>query len=221
MKIPQRHINRSYNYNTIQSINFNSLSEDKIKISELPTTSQIYDSSLIPIVDNNDITTKKISFDNFKDSTFNTSLSGINNINLNYNSGVLFIQTNPTGIYEAIAFEDNSIQKTSCSQKNIFDLGLVENSLSINYNYDKTIQLLSINTNNIDITKGSGWPTENYSVEALLKIQIATTGTTINWDIIDEWYNEPESTLGSGTYQVLIRAMGSNLIEGHYIGSKS
>jgi len=99
MKTPKRHINRSYNYNKLNDntfvsqshdIIFNPLSDDQIKISELPESSGLDSNDIIPVVEisGTQLITKKISLSNFTNSItgsgnyltrFNSSGSGITN----------------------------------------------------------------------------------------------------------------------------------------------
>lgn len=111
MKTPKRHINRSYNYNeskdqivSAQShdIIFNPLSDDQIKISELPESSGLDGGDLLPIVDISgaSLVTKKITLSNFIDNTFNTTIlpSG-DNIKFSFSNNTLYIYTSPTGSF--------------------------------------------------------------------------------------------------------------------------
>jgi len=120
MKTPKRHINRSYNYNKTDEIIasaqsheiiFNPLSDDQIKISQLPETSGLDGSDLLPVVDISGISlvTKKITLSNFIESTFNTSIlpSG-DNIKFSFNNNVLYIYTSPTGSFSDLVVSNKT-----------------------------------------------------------------------------------------------------------------
>lgn len=110
MKTPQRHIHRSYNYNsgllTQQNVvSANSLLNDAIKISELPQSLHIDGDDIIPFVavSGSDLETKQISILKFMDNVCNVSLlpSG-DNIKFDFNNNTLYISTSPTGSYSSL-----------------------------------------------------------------------------------------------------------------------
>jgi len=120
MKTPKRHINRSYNYNTVSEntasvqsheIIFNPLSDDQIKISQLPEASGLDGSDLLPVVDISGISlvTKKITLSNFIESTFNTSIlpSG-DNIKFTFGNNILYIHTSPTGSFSDLVISNKT-----------------------------------------------------------------------------------------------------------------
>lgn len=153
MKTPKRHKDRSYNYSKLSdenlsiqsdSIIFNSLSNDKIKISELPESTVLDGSDLIPIVDisGTSLATKKITLSSFIDNTFNTEIipSG-ENIKFAFSNNVLSIYTSPTG-----SFSDLLVTNTNIS-------GLLT-ATSGNFT--------SLNINNIPINPGIDSNTNRY-----------------------------------------------------------
>jgi hypothetical protein len=105
----------------------------------------------------------------------------------------------------------------------VFDAGAVSGgTYAVPYASDKQMQLVSCSDQLLTITKGSGWPTTSVSADVILKLTL-TTNTTINWNIVTEWYNQPPSSANglTGTHLILFRSVGPNTIEGHYIGSKA
>lgn len=92
-------------------------------------------------------------------------------------------------------------------------------------NYDATtssIQTLTLSGTAVTFTKGTGWPTSsNVSVDTILRITV-TSATSITWTIVNDWFNQPPAgALSIGTHLFLLRAIGSSIIEGHYIGNKT
>jgi hypothetical protein len=102
---------------------------------------------------------------------------------------------------------------------------LGDRSGSTPINYDATtssIQTLTLSGTAITFTKGTGWPTSsNVSVDTILRITV-TSATSITWTIVNDWFNQPPAgALSIGTHLFLLRAIGSSIIEGHYIGNKT
>jgi len=49
-----------------------------------------------------------------------------------------------------------------------------------------------------------------------------TSATSITWTIVNDWFSQPPAgALSIGTHLFLLRAIGSSIIEGHYIGNKT
>lgn len=105
---------------------------------------------------------------------------------------------------------------------NIADLGTVSGSTSINCGSDRSIQTLTLDGTATTFTKGSGWPTlSTQSADVVLKITVSNP-TTITWNIVTEWYNQPSAgALSVGTHLFLLRSIGTSVMEGHYIGNKT
>lgn len=102
----------------------------------------------------------------------------------------------------------------------VLSLGAVSGSTSINFGSDRLIQTLSLNGTTTTFNKGTGWPVGDTSVDVMLRIT-ATSATTIVWSIVTDWFNQPTGALAVGTHLVLLRSIGSSIIEGHYIGIKT
>lgn len=118
---------------------------------------------------------------------------------------------------------NNALSIFSNNEKYITALGTLTGTNAINYNpSDRSIQTLTLNGTPVTFTKGTGWPTaSNVSVDTILKITV-TVATTITWNIVNDWFAQPPSgALSAGTHLFLLRAVGSSIIEGHYIGNKT
>jgi hypothetical protein len=104
----------------------------------------------------------------------------------------------------------------------ITNLGSVSGSTSINYATNRSIQTITLDGTATTFTKGTGWPTlSNISVDTILRITV-TSATSITWTIVNDWFNQPSpGSLAVGTHLFLLRAIGSSIIEGHYIGNKT
>jgi hypothetical protein len=104
----------------------------------------------------------------------------------------------------------------------ITNLGSVSGSTSINYDTNRSIQTLTLDGPSTTFTKGTGWPTSSsISIDTVLRITV-TSATSITWTIITDWFSQPPAgALSIGTHLVLLRAIGSSIMEGHYIGSKT
>jgi len=166
-------------------------------------------------------------------SNFNSSVSGLlptvsgsgyvtsSLINNSYIVSVTGLQ--PSGNYSTVGHShtlSNITDASSIYDTSIYSLGTISGTISINYGTDRMIQTFNIDTNPLTLNKGSGWPTTNISRDVLL-IMNCINSTSITWNIVgDDWYNQPTTTLPSGEYMILLRAIGSGTIQGHYIGSK-
>lgn len=134
-------------------------------------------------------------------------------------SGLNYMEINASGII----FSDGTTQQTAPNNLvNIFNHGTVSGSNSINYDLDRSIQTLTLNGSAVTFTKGSGWPTSsNISCDIILRITVSSA-TSITWSIVTDWFNQaPAGALSVGTHLFLLRAIGSSIIEGHYISKKS
>jgi hypothetical protein len=104
----------------------------------------------------------------------------------------------------------------------IFSLGVISGSNAINFGTDRFIQTLTLNGSSTTFTKGTGWPiSSTLSADVVLRITV-TNATSITWSIVTDWFNQPVSgALSNGTHLFLLRAIGSSIVEGHYIGNKT
>lgn len=108
-------------------------------------------------------------------------------------------------------------------------IGPVSGTVSLNFAPDRLIQLLSLNGTATTFTKGSGWPTETgiesgaivSTSDIVLRINVSSS-TTITWSIVTDWFNQPPAgALPIGTHLILLRGIGSAIVEGHYINFKT
>jgi hypothetical protein len=111
-----------------------------------------------------------------------------------------------------------SVDNGLSSPTKIHSLGSVSGNVYINYGINYQIQQLTLNGSLTNIMLGSSWPS-GMSVDVVLEMNVNST-TSILWDIVDDWYNQPP-IFASGKYLVLLRSMGSSVIQGHYIGKKT
>jgi hypothetical protein len=103
----------------------------------------------------------------------------------------------------------------------VFNLGTISGTNAINCGQDRQIQTLTLNGVATTFTTGTGWPSSN-SVSRETTLNIFSSGnTSVTWTIVNDWYRQPDSPLPSGRHIVLLRGIGSGIVEGHYIGSKS
>jgi hypothetical protein len=140
------------------------------------------------------------------DTSYNTGT-------INNHYGIYQLSNNPNYFAGSISVDNGLSSPTP-----IFNLGSVSGNISINYDINKQIQTATLNGTSTNFTLGSNWPS-TYSADVILDLTINST-TTILWDIVDDWYN-PVPTFGSGQYLILLRSMGSSLIQGHYISEKT
>jgi hypothetical protein len=144
--------------------------------------------------------------------TLNTSSGGENRIDNNFT-----------------IFSDNRIT-TNCSlavdeglssPTPIYSLGIVSGNTAISYAIDKQIQTLTLNGTSVNFTQGTGWGVTNKSLDVILEITANST-TTVAFDsnFITDVYN-PFPVFIPGKYLVLLRSMGSGVVQGHYIGEKT
>lgn len=103
----------------------------------------------------------------------------------------------------------------------ILSLGTISGTNSINWGSDRTMQSCTFNGTATTLNKGTGWPSTNgVCREATLNIY-ASGNTSVTWNIVNDWYRQPDSPLPSGNHIVLFRAISSGVIQGHYIGNKT
>jgi hypothetical protein len=144
--------------------------------------------------------------------TLNTSSGGENRIDNNFT-----------------IFSDNRIT-TNCSltvdeglssPTPIYSLGIVSGNTAISYAIDKQIQTLTLNGTSVNFTQGTGWGVANKSLDVILEITVNST-TTVAFDsnFITDVYNTFPVFI-PGKYLVLLRSMGSEVVQAHYIGEKT
>jgi hypothetical protein len=144
--------------------------------------------------------------------TLNTSSGGENRIDNNFT-----------------IFSDNRIT-TNCSlavdeglssPTPIYSLGIVSGNTAISYAIDKQVQTLTLNGTSVNFTQGTGWDVPNKSLDVILEITANST-TTVAFDsnFITDVYN-PFPVFIPGKYLVLLRSMGSEVVQAHYIGEKT
>lgn len=111
---------------------------------------------------------------------------------------------------------------TNLYDTDIYDLGNIQGTVSLDWATNKTIQTASLSGLATTFNKGTGWPTTNISRDLLLKLNV-TSGTDITWNIVgSNWYKQPSgTTLSSGEYMFVLRAFGPTIINGFYIGQKT
>lgn len=118
---------------------------------------------------------------------------------------------------------NTKINASEAKTNYITSLGTVSGSRAIDYDpTNRSIQTLILNGTATTLTKGTGWPTlSNSSVDVVLKITVSSA-TSITWSIVNEWYSQPAAgALSVGTHLFLLRAIGSSVVEGHYIGIRT
>jgi hypothetical protein len=103
----------------------------------------------------------------------------------------------------------------------VYSLGTVSGNTAISYDVDRQIQTVTLNGTSVNFTEGTGWTTANRSVDVVLQITVTST-TTVAFDsgFVTDWYNTSLPTFSSGVYLILLRSIGSTIIQGHYIGKK-
>jgi hypothetical protein len=103
----------------------------------------------------------------------------------------------------------------------IYTLGTVSGNTAISFGIDRQIQKLTLNGTSVNFTEGTGWDITNRSVDVLLEITVSST-TTVAFDsnFITDWYGLLP-TFTTGKYLILLRSMGTGVVQGHYIGTKN
>ena len=102
----------------------------------------------------------------------------------------------------------------------VYSLGTVSGNTAINYAIDRQIQTLTLNGTSVNFTEGTGWNLANKSIDVVLQITVTST-TTVAFDsgFVTDWYSSLP-TFSAGTYLILLRSIGSTVVQGHYIGKK-
>lgn len=117
---------------------------------------------------------------------------------------------------------NNGINGPSKTRGNTVDLGKVSGLVVINYTPDSERQTVTLDGTATTFVEGGGWPSSSNTVKDLtLNIVVSNANTSVTWTIVTHWYRQPDSPLPVGTHVVLLRAVGNNVIEGHYIGNKT
>ena len=143
---------------------------------------------------------------------FNTAVSNIVSTDLVAGNGIVLTYDN---------INDNIVVSTT-ENPSILALGSVSGSNAISFGTDRLIQTLTLNGTATTFTKGINWPDiGTLSADVILRITV-TSATSITWTIVNDWFNQPPAgALSVGTHLFLLRAIGSSIIEGHYIGNKT
>jgi hypothetical protein len=156
----------------------------------------------------------KINISDFNSAVLNAMYSGV----VPLNSG-LFVKTRSGGTLQSTTLSSNDI--IDFNDTPIFALGNVSGSNAINFGADRLIQTLTLGGTSTTFTKGTGWPSSSVSRDIVLRITV-TSATSITWTIVNDWFSQPPAgALSIGTHLFLLRAIGSSIIEGHYIGDKT
>lgn len=100
-------------------------------------------------------------------------------------------------------------------------LGSISGSNAIDCYQNKKIQTMTLGGTATTFTKGSGWTTSSSVSQDVTLIITVTTITSVTWTIVTDWYRQPDSPLPVGTHVILLRSIGSSIIQGHYIGNKT
>jgi hypothetical protein len=137
----------------------------------------------------------------------------IGNINNHY--GIYQESNNPNYFAGSISVDNGLSSPTP-----VYSLGTVSGNTAINYAIDRQIQTLTLNGTSVNFTEGTGWNLANKSVDVVLQITVTST-TTVAFDsgFVTDWYSILP-TFSSGTYLILLRSVGSSVVQGHYIGKK-
>jgi hypothetical protein len=103
----------------------------------------------------------------------------------------------------------------------VYSLGSISGSNAINAASDRQIQTATLAGTATTFTKGTGWPSSStISQDILLSLTVSST-TSITWTLVTDWYRQPDSPLPVGTHMILFRAIGTSILQGHYIGNKT
>lgn len=137
----------------------------------------------------------------------------VGTINTHYG---IYQQSNNPNYFAGSISVDNGLS----SPTPVYSLGTVSGNTAINYAIDRQIQTLTLNGTSVNFTEGTGWTTANRSVDVVLQITVTST-TTVAFDsgFVTDWYSSLP-TFSAGTYLILLRSIGSTVVQGHYIGKK-
>jgi hypothetical protein len=116
---------------------------------------------------------------------------------------------------------NNGINGPSKTRGNTVNLGTVSGRIGINYTPDSQYQNVTLNGTATTFLEGSGWPSSSNTVADLTLNIIVTSTTSVTWTIVTDWYRQPDSPLPVGTHVILLRTVGNDVMQGHYIGSKT
>jgi hypothetical protein len=103
----------------------------------------------------------------------------------------------------------------------ILALGTITGSNAINCAQNKQFQTLTLNGTATTLTKGTGWPSANGTLRDVTLLITVSSPTSVTWTIINDWYRQPDSPLPTGSHMILLRAISSTTIQGHYLGNKT
>ena len=123
-----------------------------------------------------------------------------------------------TGNFTALTINNSGVSTWDVP---ILSLGTISGTNSINWGTDRTIQSLTLNGSATTLNKGTGWPSTNGVCREVTLNIYASGNTSVTWNIVNDWYRQPDSPLPSGNHIVLFRAISSGIIQGHYIGNKT
>lgn len=145
-------------------------------------------------------------------SDFNTAVDNIITTDIVAGVGINITYDN---INDDLVISDNGFTPVA-------NLGTLSGSNAINSGINNSYQTLTLNGTSVTFTKGTGWPsTDAFLIDVILKITV-TSATTIVWSIVTDWFNQPSAgALSVGTHLFLLRGVGTSVVEGHYIGSKT
>jgi hypothetical protein len=134
---------------------------------------------------------------------------------INNHYGIYQASNNPNYFAGSISIDSGISAPTP-----IYNHGTISGNVAINYNIDRQIQTMTLTGGSVNFTEGTGWTTANRSVDVVLHITVTST-TTVAFDsgFITDWY-DVLPTFTAGTYMILIRSIGSTVIQGHYLGKK-
>ena len=116
----------------------------------------------------------------------------------------------------------NNLTVTTTETAAALALGAVSGTTPINFGTDRLIQTLTLGGAATTFTKGTNWPTTStISADVILKITV-NSATSITWSIVTDWFSQPAvGALVAGTHIFLLRAVGTSVVEGHYVGLKT
>ena len=134
---------------------------------------------------------------------------------INNHYGIYQASNNPNYFAGSISVDNGLSAPTP-----VYSLGTVSGNTAINYAIDRQIQTLTLNGTSVNFTEGTGWNLANKSIDVVLQITVTST-TTVAFDsgFVTDWYSSLP-TFSAGTYLILLRSIGSTVVQGHYIGKK-
>jgi hypothetical protein len=144
--------------------------------------------------------------------------------------GIVQQSSDPNFLNGSLTVDGGLLAKTPIFNANPLPvLNYVLGNVPVNFAINKQIQQFSVNGSATAFDLGSSWPSDG-SVDVLLEINVMSS-TLILWNIVNDWYSMPESTLSTGVHLFLLRSFGNAktqigntvnqfYIQGHYIGKK-